>query len=458
MASGRRLAEGGWLRRFRPWPSPGVPPARRRGSVRRSLVAVAALLASASGLSGCLQASWRPPVVLYVALSSMEEEPITRETSRQFHHRVLQMVAGFRRVHPNVVVQIVVYPEPALQRQIALRNRSGLGPDLIITSADQANALLARQLVDPMPITAQERQTIDPLLLARLRDERGRLAALPLLIQPQLACFDRRRQPQPIRSIAELSQRSLDGLRVGLSLALPDLIWSAGSFGAVSGLQAAAAGRPLEDRQAQALRAWLDWLQSTGGRLGISLEHDDFALRDGLRRGTLDWISCHSPDLPSLQRALGPHLGVSPLPGGVDRPALQVRPLRVMALGRNSSPLQRQLAIALSHYSVRPLVQRSFVTRESVGLPVSRHPALSLGRGEALVAMRQALQWQEEDRADAVALLSLLHRDDPRLKPLQDRLTALVFGAIDPWQAQRDLVRILGSARQPDRRERSPAP
>lgn len=426
-------------------------------SAHRARAIVALLLAGGFGLVGCASTAWRPPVVLYVALSAMEQESITQEISHQFHRRVYQMVAGFRRVHPNVEVQIVVYPEQELQQQIRLRNRSGLGPDLILTSADHANALLARNLVDPMPLTAREQQAIDPLLLAQLRDGRGRLAGLPLLIQPQLACFDRRRQPQPIGNVAELSQRSLAGLRVGLALALPDLIWSAGSFGAVTGLQAAASGRPLDARQALGLRTWLDWLQSSSGRLGISFERDNDALREGLRRGTLDWISCRSSDLPTLQGVLGPHLGVAPLPGGAERPALQVRPLRVIALGRNSSPLQRQLAIALSTYSVRPLVQRGFVTKASVGLPVTRYP-LSLGRSETLQAMRQALQQPGGDRVEELALLALLHAEDSRLRLLQDRLTGLIFGAIDAAQAQQELIRILGPSRQPDPPSRRATP
>lgn len=413
----------------------------RRPPWHRRALALVTLLTSTWGLAACgLDLSQRP-VVLYVALSTLEDEAINREISRKFRERVNDLVAGFRRVHPNVVVQIAVYPEREFQRELERRTASGLGPDLIVTSADHGNVLLARGLTVPMPLAAQEREAIDPLLLERIRDRRGRLASLPLMILTQLACFDRRRVAEPITRIEELGQRSLAGLRVGLALDPRDLIWSAGSFGAVPALLAIAEGRQPDASGRQALLAWLRWLQEAVSNQQINLQADDLGLRHGLHRGQLDWISCSSSDLLPLQRALGPHLGVSVLPGGEEHRALQVRPLRVMALGRNSSPRQRELAIALSLYSFKPLVQRNFLVNNMVGMPVNRYVNLPRNNDGYLATMQQALQ--QDDPASSSALLANLHSGDPRLKRLQEVFVPLVFGVIEPNQALQNIWSIL---------------
>lgn len=404
-----------------------------------------ALLASAvlACLSGCAQALPQRPLVLYLAVSTPSNEPITRELSRTFQGRLEQLVSGFRRLHPNVQVQMALYPESQLARQIRQRTRSGLGPDLIITTADPANALLRAGLTQPMPLDRSELRAIDPPLLERVTTPEGRVSALPLVLYTQLACFDRRRVAQPPADVRQLLRLSADGVRVGMALQLRSLVWSAGSLGAVPALQAAAEGRVLDAAQRRGLLNWLRWLQSANVQKTVTFLEEESTLREGLRRGRFDWISCRSSDLPALQTALGDHLGVATLPDGEASHATPVNPVRVLALGRDSSGEQRRMAIALARYGVRPLVQRSFVLENLVFLPVNRYVSVPLVSSRVLTTLVAARR-QGEGVDD---LLTRLQSEDPRVNQLEQVIVALLFGGIDPEQALQDSLRILAGRR-----------
>jgi len=425
-----------------PLPQPLIPTGRGPGRASRVLAQLfgAALLLTLSGCGGVLA---RRPLLLYVAIATPGDEPITRELSRTFQTRFQQVVVGFRRLYPQVQVRFSLYPELLLAQQIRERTLSGLGPDLIVTSADPAIALLHRGLTQPMPLDQEQRRAIDPGLQRRVITPEGQVAAMPLALYTQLACFDRRRVPQPPADVRQLLRLSSDGVRVGMALQLRSVFWSAGSLGALPAVRAASEGRPPDAAQRQGLLNWLRWLQSASVQKDVTFLEEQSTLREGLRSGHFDWVSCSSSDLPLLQRALGGNLGVSPLPDGETSPASPVNPLRVLALGRDASGERRRMAIALSRYSLRPLVQRSLTLENLVFLPVNRHvtvPVQSSRLLESLVAARR--------QGEGVgALMSRLHSEDPRLSRLEQVIVSLVFGVIEPERAQQDILRILAARR-----------
>ena len=66
--------------------------------------------------------------------------------------------------------------------------------------------------------------------------------------------------------------------------------------------RAAAQGRAPDAAQRQGLLNWLRWLQSANVQKDVTFMEEEATLREGLRRGRFDWISCSSSDLPMLQR------------------------------------------------------------------------------------------------------------------------------------------------------------
>lgn len=378
-------------------------------------------------------------MVVYVAVGLHEGHRINRDTADSFASHIRQLVHEFGKLHPNVLVQTALYPESELREQIRRRNLSGLGPDLILSSADLANAFLQQGLVSAMPLDQEERDQIDPGLLHQVLDSHGRQTGQPLVLFTQLACFDRRRVTQPPATLKELLAQTATGTRVGLSLELGGLLWTAGSLGGLSGISAAARGLQPSLEQKQGIVRWMHWLQDANNQQRVTFFNDQASLRDRLAAGSLDWISCESSDLDGLWRSMGSHLGISTLPDGEGQQASPLNNLRVLALGRNSSRHQRAMAIALARYSLKPLVQRTLTLDNRSFLPVNRYVSVPVRSSQVLTTMVAARQQGESSEE----LMSWFHRHDPGVKQLEAVLVPLVFGVIEPEAATEAALRIL---------------
>ena len=391
-------------------------------------------------LTGCMPARRDLPLVLYVAVSIQDEGQLTSESASSFRKRFADLVRNFRRIHPNVLVQVALYQEKDLVQQIRLRDWAGLGPDLILTGAEQANGLLQAGLVDPMPMDSQQRSNSSPALLQRVRNHRGQLAGQPLVVFPQLACYDRQAISSPPTTLQELLERSAAGMEVGLAIDLRQLLWTAGDFNAMPGLFAASRGQRPSAAQRQAIETWLTWLQRANNQQRFTFYPDQASLRDGLATGALDWVSCNSAELNLLRLRMGPRLGVSPLPSGLSHTPTPISRLRVMALGTNSSPVQREMALALTRFSIGPLVQRSFTLENLSFLPSNPRVSVPVQSSAAL----QAMVLSRQQGAETDTLLADLHSEDARVQALQEQvMVPLVFGVLEPRSATDLMISIL---------------
>ena len=367
--------------------------------------------------------------MLYVAVGVQDENNLSSENAALFRQRFSLLIRDFRRLHPNVLVQLSLYPEGQLRRHLQIRDRAGLGPDLVFTGGDSANSLLEAGLVDPMPETPELRQNSSPELLNRVRNRRGQVAGQPLILFPQLACYDKRQLQAPPTSLSGLLETSAAGVPVGLAMETRQLVWTAGAFGAIPGLTAAALGRqptPLE--------------QAASDQQRVTFMPSQTDLRHSLGRGSLAWVSCSSGELDLLRRKLGPHLGVSPLPNGTAHASSPVSRLRVLALGRNSSAAQRALSLDLIRFSVGPLVQRGFTLDTLSFLPANPHVSIPVQSSSVLAAMVQARQ----QARGAEQLLADVHQDDMRLREVETEvMTPVLFGLLEPDLATERLIAIL---------------
>jgi len=189
---------------------------------------------------------------------------------------------------------------------------------------------------------------------------------------------------------------------------------------------------------------WLTWLQQASNQQRVTFMPNQTALRHSLSQGGLAWVSCNSGELDLLRRKLGPHLGVSALPNGAANSASPVNRLRVLALGRNSSSAQREMALELIRFTVAPLVQRGFTLDSLSFLPANPHVNIPVQSSGVLAAMVQSRQ-----QARSVEhLLADVHQEDPRIDALQaEVIVPVLFGLLEPEQATEQLITIL--RRQP---------
>lgn len=402
------------------------------------------LLAGLAGLalSGCSSGASLPtPSVVYLAIGANADQTVDTNLREDYQGRLALMQAGFQQLHPGTTFQLGIYPDRQMQAAIQRRSHAGLAPDLLIISGDLALQLLEAGLVDPFPADAALQNQFDPDVLNRLRSPDGRLAGLPLLVQTQLACFDRRRLPEAPRTLAELLEVSAAGQAIGLAVDPVNLLWSAGSLGAIPALEQLARRRPLSPEQEQSLEQWLAWLQNASDQQRVTFFGSQQTTDAEFMAGRLAWIPCRSTMLPQMRRRLGEALAVAPLPDGPDHRASPVNRLRVMALGRNSSGAGRQRAVAFSRFGANPLTQRALTLGSQTVLPANRFVAVPVQSSQVLRSMQEAA----DQGLQANDLIALLHSDRNRPARLRNLLIQLVYGELSARAARQKLVQILAA-------------
>ena len=380
------------------------------------------------------------PRVLYIAIGTNSDQTINAELHREFTERLTQLAKGFQRLHPHTSFQFSVYPEGELIAEMGRRHQAGLEPDLLFVNGDTAVELLRAGLAEPFPASAELLASLEPLELARMRTSQGELAGLPVLSQVQVSCFNRSRLARAPASVEDLLAASASGHPVGLSVDFTNLFWSAGSLGALPGIARALRGGQPSPLERQQIERWLAWLQDASSQQWVTFYGSQQSVEREFRAGRVDWLPCRSTALPQLRQALGSRLGVAPLPTGPGgAQASPINRLRVWALGSNSTPSSRRLAIAFGHYSVNPLVQRDLTLGSQTVLPANRYVRVPVQSSSTLRAMATAGQQGRLSNR----LLPLLRAQDPRRERLETVIRNVVFGEMGPAGASDQLIAIL---------------
>jgi maltose-binding protein MalE len=293
-----------------------------------------------------------------------------------------QEAREFKRLNPQVQVKLHTVAADRLQQELAFRTARGLAPDLILLATSRDLLTLHQQgYATPVQLNLEERGTVQPWLLASLRDG-GHQLGVPLFMAPPLACFDRRRLSSPPETLRDLVRLGQAGSAIGLSSSLPGLDWILSGFGAsfVSPPGRSARG------QTQVLPA-LQWLQQANLQPDITFVSSDEELRLGLAEGRFLWVPCSSGWIPSLRQALGGDLGVGLLPAGPAGPARPLMAVPTWMMGAQSSPTQGRLAKQFVLFTANAVNQRTTALRLGTVLPVNPAIALPLKAYPTLAVM-----------------------------------------------------------------------
>ena len=263
---------------------------------------------------------------------------------------------AFQRSNPDIRIVYISYPDREFFKQIEGDDRLNLGPDLIVTEQFTAPKLLKHNLT----ITPSGQQYFDGIYSPRIQSiaktTRG-YTFVPWLIDTQIACFNKAKMETPPATIEELEALSASGRKIGLTTNAFELVWSAGTQGAIS--EFSALGRSTKSEQAYpAIQKWLQWLQRAALYQNTSFHKDSKHLVTKLKKNELDWITCWGSQLKGLKTTMGHNLGVAALPNGAASKAAPRFLSYGFALGKNSSPTQRALAMKFIKTDVNNIAQR----------------------------------------------------------------------------------------------------
>ena len=401
----------------------------------------ASILLSTVLLSACSRLGSDLPVMLYMAIAIDQDSAIETEVQADFRRRVQLAFSDFRKVEPNVRFQIALYKQDDLVEELRRRNVSDLGPDLVITGAKDSKELLMSGLTETLPIKIFKRHQTEESLWQWVELEDGRIAAQPFVIFPQIACFNREIVQEPPTTLKALLQQGADGTRVGLSVDLSEVLWTAGSLGALPSFATLDRGKTISAVDTELILSWLSWLERAGSQQNITFYQNQAQLENLLNEGELDWVSCNSNSLLRLRSSMGDKLGVSQLPKGAAGDPSPVNNVRVMALGANSSKRQRQAAIKMMRYITQPMVQRKLSLRSKIYLPVNPTVSLPIGSSETLSTLIQSRDNSTQYRSSLAQIAHHTKLDDDDALGI----VPLVFGASSPRSSLESLIKFLKS-------------
>lgn len=380
----------------------------------------------------------RRSIVLKVAQASNENEqrsPDRFEAEQKINKDFQQQL---KEMQPGIKLHLSIYPEESLVRALKTQTNSGLGPDLVIADSNQALSLLALGLTDPIKLTKERQNLINPAALERVKTAKGSLAGQPVSQYLQLACFDKSKLKKAPKTLKELSEASGTGTIFGMVTNLQDLYWSLGSFGAGEALTASLAGQKVTVAAHERLTQWMRWLKASSYQQNIVFLRNQAALQKAFIEGEMNWISCWSSQLPQLREKLKNNLGIAPLPRGEFGRATPITRLQVWALGKNSSKRQRTASLNLLNFMVQPWAQKTYALKYRTGFPVN--PAAAMIVSKQLPPGLSKFSEDENKRVSrGDAIVSTIDAKPKLKRGIQSTLDELIFDGLSPEKAATEL-------------------
>jgi maltose-binding protein MalE len=338
----------------------------------RLLAMVLALsgLLTGCGSSGTTGISELGSSITVLAELSSKADPIEQARVQAL---LQDQIKEFKRINPELHIRFRALPSDRLEQEVIYRTQRGLGPDLMLLASNRDLINLQQKAyISPVVISGQEQSNFRSSYLEHLR-YRGQQLAVPLLVYPALACFNRKQLPQSPQTLAAIIRLGQQEHSFGLNSNFEGLDLVMSGFGLTVFSQ-----KSNRSYHPKKLLTALQWYREANLQPYISFVDNDEELRQGLVAGRFEWIPCSSGWLPSLQRALGADLGIAVLPAGPEGPAKPMLRMPLWVFGSQSNPRQRKFAKQFMLFTVNTVNQRSMALRLGTVLPVNPNIALPL--------------------------------------------------------------------------------
>ena len=410
------------------------------GAIRTKHLALGIALTILTG--GC--SSWRPPTVIKVVRTINNAETISSKDYERLREVTEDAINHIKSVDPSIRPQLTLSNQKNFVDEIADQTYSGFGPDLLITDSDTALELYKRKLVDPIELSPEDRADTPSYLFDLVTAKDGQLVGRPVNQFVQLACFNKERLTSPPQNLKEMEEESEDN-SFGMALQLKDLFWSAEAFDAGEAMEAALSKLPPDPERQSKVTQWLQWLENASYQQNIRFLNDQRSLREALVAGQLDWITCWSSSLRELREKMQDKLALAPLPKGPSTRLKATTKLQVWALGRNSSPTQRDKALVMIDFITKPWAQKTYALAGRNSLPVNRKAAKIVaskipGGTEALVMYAE--QSLKENAAKGQSKARVF-RDPERYETISDALLDTIYDVSSPAESTQIIIKSL---------------
>ena len=334
---------------------------------------LAALLSSCTAI--------KAPKTQFITFGAPQE--FFEHDTKQIRSFLNTYTEAFQRSNPDTKIVFLSYPNKQFFNEIKADTNLNLGPDLIIIDNYSAGELLTRNLTTTLP----QQEYLDAIYNSRIESDakiNNNYTFAPWLIDTQLACFNKTKIETPPKTIKDLETLSATGKRFGLASNFAELIWTAGTQGAISEFSTLGSRR-IAKQTYPAIKKWLQWLEGAAFYQNISFHKDAREMETKLKKNELDWITCLGGQIKELRTRMGKDLGVAALPNGATSKASPFFRIIGFSLGKNSSPTQRTMAMKFIRAAVNDIAQRKLelddvgilATNKNVEIPPESSKTLS---------------------------------------------------------------------------------
>ena len=320
---------------------------------------------------------------------------------------------AFQRSNPDTKIVFITYQSNRFLNQIARDSDLNLGPDLVITEQFTTPELLARNLITTLPDQQYFNEIYSPRIQSKAKTHQGYTFA-PWLIDTQIACFNNTEIEKSPGTIKELEALSASGKKIGLASNYGELIWTAGTQGAVSELSSLGRANSTDQPYA-AVQKWLQWLQTAALYQNISFHDDSRALSARLKKNELDWVTCWGNQLEDLKTTMGNSLGVAALPNGTTSKALPVFKIYGFALGKNSSQTQRTMAMKFIKTNVNDIAERKIQLDDIGYLAANKNVSIPPESSKKLATLNISFNEQSKSYLEEWPGLEQYFKQNPQL-------------------------------------------
>ena len=327
---------------------------------------------------------------------------------------VEQEVDLFQRFNPGVKIDVRFVPNDQLIKQLNFQYSRGLAPDLILLTTNNLLPLWRQGLIKPVELKPFEKKSVRAALLPAFT-YKEQLLGIPVLIYPQIACYNRSRLKDPPAKIDQLIKLGQAGYPIGISGSFESLRWLYTGFD--DSARANISGKQSNELFKSPSLPFLTWLRLANLQPSISFESDQQLLRDGLVSGEFSWITCSGAWLQGLQKRMGSKLGIALLPSFPAGSAQGLLNARTWAFGSQSSSIQYEYAKRFALFSVNIVQQRNMILRLRSAMPVNPGISLPLKTDSTLALIVEA---GSSGRLLNLQNIDLLNAIDPKTKPYLD--------------------------------------
>jgi arabinogalactan oligomer/maltooligosaccharide transport system substrate-binding protein len=283
------------------------------------------------------------------------------------------VIDRYRRANPER--EVIVQAQGAdMDAQFLRATRSGLGPNLLLTSSTGLRELVASETILPLDqrLSADDLARYLSVALRTLQID-GQLYGQPMAVATQVLYYNRALADQPPSTLDQLMEAVNGGQRILLNSQFLEMVWSARAFGVEL---FDSQGNPQDTTAG--IANWLAWAEQVRDTPGFILDDNSEALRNRFLEGDIPYYIGRSDELSALSAALDADLGVAPLPagpGGSAGPPLTTTALLINAL---SSERQIQHSLELVRF-ITSSDQQAALMREASLAPANGQTRISEG-------------------------------------------------------------------------------